>query len=251
VSTTARHWPASSTSCAPASPGGCCLLASWAAAARLPVGGGCVTGSALASGGNSTTCCWRSWPPGPAGLVAASLDSISVRAKRGGCLTGPNPTDRGKPEASTTCWSTEVVSRWRCACRRPTSTTRCCWGHGRRHRAGQGAAGPPGATPASGPPSCTWTRPTTTPLSAGAAPARDHAPDRPSWRRVQPAAGRHRYVVERSLVWLVGYRRVQVRYERRADTLLGFLHLACALICLKSLHRPKGEGDGGQLRCCT
>jgi len=27
----------------------------------------------------------------------ASLDSISVRAKRGGELTGPNPTDRGKP----------------------------------------------------------------------------------------------------------------------------------------------------------
>jgi len=28
-------------------------------------------------------------------------------------------------------------------------------------------------------------------------------------------------VVERSLAWLVGYRRLQVRYERRADLLLG------------------------------
>ena len=27
----------------------------------------------------------------------ASVDSLSVRAKRGGELTGPNPTDRGKP----------------------------------------------------------------------------------------------------------------------------------------------------------
>jgi hypothetical protein len=36
-------------------------------------------------------------------------------------------------------------------------------------------------------------------------------------------------VVERSLAWLVGYRRLQVRYERRADILLGFLQLACAL----------------------
>jgi transposase len=44
---------------------------------------------------------------------------------------------------------------------------------------------------------------------------------------------RHRYVVERSLAWLVGYRRLQVRCERRADILLGLLHLACALICLK------------------
>jgi len=52
--------------------------------------------------------------------------------------------------------------------------------------------------------------------------------------------GRHRYVVERSLAWLVGYRRLQVRYERRADILLAFLSLACALICLKSLNRPKG-----------
>jgi IS5 family transposase len=50
--------------------------------------------------------------------------------------------------------------------------------------------------------------------------------------------GRHRYVVERSLAWLVGYRRLQVRYERRVDVLLGFVHLACALICLKSLRPP-------------
>jgi transposase len=48
--------------------------------------------------------------------------------------------------------------------------------------------------------------------------------------------GRHRWVIERSLAWLVGYRRLQLRYERHADILLGFLHLACALICLKSLN---------------
>jgi hypothetical protein len=53
--------------------------------------------------------------------------------------------------------------------------------------------------------------------------------------------GRHRYVVERSLAWLVGYRGLQVRYERRADILLGFLSLACALICLKSLNHPKDK----------
>jgi transposase len=51
--------------------------------------------------------------------------------------------------------------------------------------------------------------------------------------------GRHRYVVERSLAWLVGYRRLQVRYERCADVLLGLVDLACALICLKSLNRSK------------
>jgi hypothetical protein len=41
----------------------------------------------------------------------------------------------------------------------------------------------------------------------------------------------------RSLAWLVGYRRLQVRYERRADILLGFLFLACALTCLKASSR--------------
>ncbi len=47
--------------------------------------------------------------------------------------------------------------------------------------------------------------------------------------------GRHRWVVERSLAWLLGYRRLGVRYERRADLLQGLLHLACALICLTFL----------------
>jgi transposase len=51
--------------------------------------------------------------------------------------------------------------------------------------------------------------------------------------------GRHRYVVERSLAWLVGYRRLQVRYERRAGIVLGFAQLACALICLNSLSQAK------------
>jgi transposase len=60
-------------------------------------------------------------------------------------------------------------------------------------------------------------------------------------RGIQPRdqLGRHRDVVERSLAWLVGYRRLQVRYERRADILLGFVYLACALICLKQLNKPK------------
>jgi hypothetical protein len=38
---------------------------------------------------------------------------------------------------------------------------------------------------------------------------------------------------------LVSHRRLQVRYEQRADILLGFVHLACALICLKSLNQAK------------
>lgn len=66
-----------------------------------------------------------------------------------------------------------------------------------------------------------------------------HAPHRPAERGVQPAAWPPRYVVERSLAWLVGYRRLQVRYERRADILTAFLQLACALICLNALQQAK------------
>ncbi len=47
--------------------------------------------------------------------------------------------------------------------------------------------------------------------------------------------GRYRGVVERTLAWLLGCRRLGIRYERRADLLQGLLHLACALICLTVL----------------
>ena len=47
--------------------------------------------------------------------------------------------------------------------------------------------------------------------------------------------GRHRWVVKRSHSWLLGCRRLGVRYERWADLLYGLLHLACALICLRFL----------------
>jgi hypothetical protein len=47
--------------------------------------------------------------------------------------------------------------------------------------------------------------------------------------------GRHRWVVERTLAWLLGCRRLGVRYERRFNLLQGLSHLACALICLNFL----------------
>ena len=47
--------------------------------------------------------------------------------------------------------------------------------------------------------------------------------------------GRHRWVVERTFAWLLGCRRLGLRYERRADLLRGWLHLASALICLRFL----------------
>jgi IS5 family transposase len=62
---------------------------------------------------------------------------------------------------------------------------------------------------------------------------------------------RHRWVVERSLSSLLGYRRLGLRYERRADLLQGLLHLACALTCLKFLallttERARDQPDVGR-----
>jgi transposase len=43
--------------------------------------------------------------------------------------------------------------------------------------------------------------------------------------------GRTRWVVERTLAWLHRFRRLTVRYERRACVHEAFLTLACALVC--------------------
>jgi transposase len=49
--------------------------------------------------------------------------------------------------------------------------------------------------------------------------------------------GRHRWVMERTLAWLGRYRRLKVRYERRADIHQAFLSLGCALVCWNFLQR--------------
>jgi transposase len=47
--------------------------------------------------------------------------------------------------------------------------------------------------------------------------------------------GRWRWVVERTFSWIACYRRLVVRYERRADIHEAFLQLACCLICFRRL----------------
>jgi transposase len=49
--------------------------------------------------------------------------------------------------------------------------------------------------------------------------------------------GRHRWVVERTLAWLNRFRRLTVRYERRADIHQAFLTLGCCLICFNTLQQ--------------
>ena len=47
--------------------------------------------------------------------------------------------------------------------------------------------------------------------------------------------GMHRWVVERTLSWLHQYRRLRVRYERRADIHQALVTLGCIMICYKCL----------------
>jgi transposase len=49
--------------------------------------------------------------------------------------------------------------------------------------------------------------------------------------------GRHRWVVERTLAWLNQFRRLTIRYERRADIHEAFLSLGCTLICFRAVQR--------------
>jgi uncharacterized protein YhbP (UPF0306 family) len=47
--------------------------------------------------------------------------------------------------------------------------------------------------------------------------------------------GRHRWVVERTFTWLHQFRRLLVRFDRRADMHEAFLRLGCCLICWRQL----------------
>ncbi len=47
--------------------------------------------------------------------------------------------------------------------------------------------------------------------------------------------GTHRWVVERTLAWLRRFRRLKVRYERRADIHEAFLSIGCSIICFRRL----------------
>ena len=58
-------------------------------------------------------------------------------------------------------------------------------------------------------------------------------------RRAKQSSGLdvYRWVVERSLAWLHQFRRLRLRYKRRADTHRAFLSLACSIICWRHLKR--------------
>jgi transposase len=62
---------------------------------------------------------------------------------------------------------------------------------------------------------------------------RHHRSYRSQKHRNQPEIGKHRWVIERSIAWLFGYRRLTIRYERKANHFSAFLTLAATLVYYK------------------
>jgi transposase len=78
--------------------------------------------------------------------------------------------------------------------------------------------------------------------------AYDHRPQRRELRRrgIRPeiarrktehgsGLGRYRWVIERTFAWLHQFKRLLVRYDRRADIHEAFLALGCCIVCHRRL----------------
>ncbi|MDQ1902706.1 IS5 family transposase [Paracoccus sp. WLY502] len=163
----------------------------------------------------------------------ACMDSASIAAKKGGEVTGPNPTNRGRPGTKR-----HIVTD-----RRGIPLTVRLSGanvhdsrmldplldaippiHGKRgrprHRPGKLHADKGYDYPRCRK-ACTK-RGITHRIARKGIESSSHL-------------GKHRWVVERTFAWLSKFRRLAVRYERRADIHLAFTILACAIICFRAL----------------
>ncbi|MFC7335480.1 IS5 family transposase, partial [Rhodocista pekingensis] len=150
----------------------------------------------------------------------AAVDSAAVPGKKGGQETGPNPTDRGKPGskrhilvdangiplALTISAANRHDSRFLETLVDAVPAIRQCAGRPRRR-----------------------------PAKLHADKAYDFAHCRRALRKraiipriarrgveSSQRLGRHRWVVERTLAWFARFRRIAVRYERRADIFTAF-----------------------------
>lgn len=172
----------------------------------------------------------------------ASIDSLSVRAKCGGEDTGPNPTDRGK-----------LGSKIHLLVDHQGVPLAVLLSGANVHDSKLLEPLVDAVQPIR--------RPVGQPGRPRKRPAKLHADkgyDYPAKRRALRARGitpriarkglesserlgRFRWVVERSLSWIVAFRRLALRYDRQPAAVLGFLHLACALISLRFLARAEAN----------
>lgn len=166
----------------------------------------------------------------------AAVDSVSVRAKKKGELTGPSPTDRGK-----------AGTKYHVLCDRNGLPLHALISGANAHDSTMLAAlldTNPGVRERRGRPG----RPRRRPDKLHAEKGYDYPRCRRYLRRrgigiriarrgVENSSrlGRVRWVVERTMSWLLGFRRLALRYDRTVATLSALLALACALICHRRL----------------
>lgn len=163
----------------------------------------------------------------------AAFDSSTIRAVGGGEKTGPNPTDRRKLGSK----HHVVTDGHGIPLQVELSGANT---HDIRHLFSlvvniPQVRGKPG-------------HPKSRPAAAYADRAYDSEPARSllRWLGIKPflakrgtehgsGLGKTRYVVERTIAWLHNFRRLRVRYDRRADIQEGFLACAKSLICFSFL----------------
>jgi transposase len=166
----------------------------------------------------------------------ASLDSLSVRAKRGGEQTGSNPVDRGKRGSKYHL----VVDRNGVPLAVRLSGANV---HDSKLLEPLIDAIPPVVGPRGRP-----GRPRFRPAKLHADKAYDSSEKRHALRArgitpriarrgIEPKErlGQYRWIVERGPARLVGHRRLGIRCERRSDIVQALLHLACASIRVRFL----------------
>ena len=207
-------------------------------AAVLLAGGGCATGRRPASGNGSTkhslTSCGRLIGSTGAGRVSiVPVSRPHPQAGTGGEQIGPNPTDKGKPG-----------SKQHLIVEGQGIPLAILLGPANRHDSIHFEVLLDAVEPIRRP----CGRPRKRPAKLHADKAYDilrcrqaltrrHIKVRIARKGVESSEklGRYRWVVERTLAWLRRFRRLTIRYERRADIHEGFLLLGCALICLNYL----------------
>lgn len=164
----------------------------------------------------------------------AAIDARSLAAKRGGECTGPNPTDRGRPGSKhhilVERQGIPLVMGLSAADMHDSQGFETLLDAVRPVHSGQ--EGKPRR----------WPHKLHADKAYGSVRCRKACEDRGIVARIarrgiesSQRLGRYRWVVERTFAWLARYRRLVIRYERRADLHLAFLTLGCAQICLRFL----------------
>jgi transposase len=173
---------------------------------------------------------------GRLGLVdwsSAIVDAASVRAKKGGSLTGPNPVDRAKKGSKL-----HVLSD---AAGLPLVVAVSAANTHDIHLSKPLIEAIPQVRSRRGP---RRRRPVKVRADKGYESAelrrwlrRRGIVPRIARKGIESSQrlGRHRWKIERTLSWLFGYRRLTVRYERHGHLFHAFLTLAAALTCYKKL----------------